>query len=114
MRILILRNIKQILTDIANLGDLATNDSLSFKYKSSILKIKPDTVDNDSVLKNAKIDVPLKYLSSLWRSWDIPLINCRIHLELNCTKNCVMSDNGDENNNDEVTFKKWTQYYTFP
>ena len=42
------------MTDIVNLGDLATNDSLSFKYKSSILKIKPDTVDNDSVLKKCK------------------------------------------------------------
>ena len=30
----------------------------------------------------------------------MPLINCKIHLELNWTKNCVMSDN-----NDEATFK---------
>ena len=26
----------------------------------------------------------------------MPLINCKIHLELNWTKNCVMSDNDDE------------------
>ena len=30
----------------------------------------------------------------------MPLVNCKIHLELNWTKNCVMSDN-----NDEATFK---------
>ena len=30
----------------------------------------------------------------------MPLINSKIHLELNWTKNCVMSDN-----NDETTFK---------
>ena len=26
----------------------------------------------------------------------MPLINCRIHLELNWTKNCAMSDNAGE------------------
>ena len=36
--------------------------------------------------------VPLKYLSNFWRSLEMPLINCKIHLELNSTKTCVMSD----------------------
>ena len=39
---------------------------------------------------------PLKYLSNFWRSLEMALINCKIHLELNWTKNCVMSDNDDE------------------
>ena len=39
---------------------------------------------------------PLKYLSNFWRSLEMALINCKIHLELNWIKNCVMSDNDDE------------------
>ena len=30
-------------------------------------------------------------MSNFWRSLEIPLVNCKIHLELNWTKNCVMS-----------------------
>ena len=41
-----------------------------------------------------------KIVKQCCRSFDMPLINCHIHLELNCTKNCVMSDN-----NDDTTFK---------
>ena len=42
-----------------------------------------------------KIAVTLKYLSNFWRSLEIPLINCKIHLELNRTKYCVMSPIAD-------------------
>ena len=38
-----------------------------------------------------KIAVPLKYLSNFWRSLEMSLMNCKIHLELNWAKNCVMS-----------------------
>ena len=43
------------------------------------------------VFKSVKMAVLLKYLSNFWRSLEMPLINCKIHLELNCTKDCVMS-----------------------
>ena len=33
----------------------------------------------------------------------MPLINCEIHLELNWTKNCVMSVKGDGQNVPEIT-----------
>ena len=46
-------------------------------------------------LKNVKIAVPLKYLGSFWRSLEMPLINCKIHLELNWSKDCVMSTIAD-------------------
>ena len=42
-----------------------------------------------------KIAVPLKYLSNYWRSLEIRLINCKIHLELNWSKDCVMSTIAD-------------------
>ena len=35
-------------------------------------------------MKDPKINVPLKYLINFWRSLEIPLINCKVHLELNC------------------------------
>ena len=52
---------------------------------------EPLTVDDNGVFKDLKIAVQLKYLSNFWRSLEMPLINCEIHLELNWTKDCVMS-----------------------
>ena len=47
------------------------------------------------IFGNAKIAVPLKYLSNFWRSLEMPLINFKIHLELNWSKDCVMSTIAD-------------------
>ena len=44
--------------------------------------------------------MPLKYLSNLWRSLELPLINCKIELKLKWTKYCVLSVNGNDNVND--------------
>ena len=48
--------------------------------------------DAKGVLRNVKIAGPLKYLSIFWRSLEIPLINCKMLLELNWANNCVMSN----------------------
>ena len=64
--------------DAGNPVNVSTGNSASFKYKSSILE-KPTA---DGVLKNAKIAVPLKYLSNFLRSLKISENNCKIHLEL--------------------------------
>ena len=69
-----------------NPANVTTKDSSSFKYKSGILGNSAD----DGILKNLKIVVPLKYLTNSWRSLEKLLINCKIHLELNWTKNYVM------------------------
>ena len=58
-----------------------TTNSSSFKYKSSFFK--PLTADDNGVFKDVKIAVPLKYLTNFWRSLEMLLINCKIHLELN-------------------------------
>ena len=52
---------------------------------------KPLTADDNGVFKDVKTAIPLEYLSNFWRSLEIPLINCKIHLELNWSKDCVMS-----------------------
>ena len=49
------------------------------------------TPDDNGVFKNMKIAVPLKYLSNSCRSLEMPLINCKIRLKLNWSKDCVMS-----------------------
>ena len=75
-------------TNSGNPDNVSTINSTSFKYKSSILGKSAD----DGVLINVKIVLPLKYISNFWRSLEVPLINCKIPLGLNWTKNCVMSD----------------------
>ena len=78
-----------------NPGDLTINNWPSFKYKSSLLKEKMITEGQTRVFKGVKIAVPLKYLSNFWRSLEMPLINFKIHLELNWSKDCVMSTIAD-------------------
>ena len=63
-------------------------NSTSFKYKSSFFKTLKN-VDN-GIFKNVKIAVLLKYLTNFWRSLEMPLINCKIHFELNWSRNCVI------------------------
>ena len=58
-----------------NIADVTTADSSSFKYKSSILGDLVAAPAN-GVLRNAKIVVPLKYLSNCFRSLEMPLISC--------------------------------------
>ena len=72
-----------------NPANVTIDDSISFKYKSSFFK--PLTAADNGVSKDEKIAVPLKYLNKLWRSLEMPLINCKIHLKLNWTKDSVMS-----------------------
>ena len=48
--------------------NVAVNNSSFFKYKSSILGKAIVANSNDRSLKNAKVIVPLKYLSNFFRS----------------------------------------------
>ena len=80
-----------------NPDNVSVDNSSSFKYRSSFFK--PLEAANNRVLKDVKIAVPLKHLSNFWRSLEILLINCKIHLELNWCKDCVMSSIA------EITFK---------
>ena len=73
--------------------NVTTDDSTSCKYKLSFFKPLP--ADDNGVFKDVKIVVPLKYLSNFQRSLEMPLINCKIDLELNLSKDCVMSSIAD-------------------
>ena len=76
-----------------NPADITTADWASFKYKTSFFKTL--TAADNGAFKNLKIAVPLKYLTNFFRSLEIPLINFKIHLELNWTKECVISTIAD-------------------
>ena len=58
-------------------------NSKSFKCKTSIVGKTPE--DND-LLTNAKVAIPLKYLSNFWRALNILLINCEVELILTWSK----------------------------
>ena len=73
--------------DIAD--NLATNTSSSFKYKVDLLG--NPAVANNVARRNVKVVVPLKYLSNFFRSLEMPLINCKIKLNLTWKKECVLS-----------------------
>ena len=98
------------MNDAGNPNNVALDNLTSFKYKASLLVKATDADDNDKSLKNTKIVVPLKYLFSFFRSLEMPLINCKIHLELNWNNNCVMYGayiyaGGDNVSNREATFQ---------
>ena len=59
------------------------------------LETKHAVNNTNSFLKNTKIVVPLKYLRNFWRSLEMPLINCDIHLELKWIEDCILSSAGD-------------------
>ena len=80
----------------ANNADLTIDNSQSFKYKAALLGKTANAVNNtNSSVKDAKIVVPLKYLSNFWRSLEMPLINCKVHLELNWIEDCILSSAGN-------------------
>ena len=74
-----------------NNANLTVAGSSSFKYKSNLLG---DAIveNNNAVWKNAKIIVPLKYISSFFRSLEIPLINTKLFIEMNYSKNSIISN----------------------
>ena len=77
------------MNNAGNPNNVALDNSTSFKYKASLLGKTTDADGNDRSLKNTKIVAPLKYLSNFFRSLKMPLINCKIHLELNWNNDCV-------------------------
>ena len=70
-------------------ADLMADNSSSFKYKVSLLG---NPVLNDNITKRSvKVVVPLKYLSNFFRSLEMPLINCKVKLNLTWKKECILS-----------------------
>ena len=64
-------------------GDNYT-DSFNFKTKIT------GQTDNNGRINNVEVMVPLKYLSSFWRTLEMALINCEINLILTWLANCAI------------------------
>ena len=47
---------------------------------------------NNNDIINAKIAVPLKFVSDFWRALEMSLINCEINLIITWSKNCVITE----------------------
>ena len=79
-------------------ADLTANNSDSLKYKIKLLgNVTEIAGDAAGVRKlNVKVVVPLKYLSNFFRSLEMPLINCKIKLNLTWKKECVLSTGDGE------------------
>ena len=75
------------------IADLTADNSDSLKYKIKLLgNVTAVAGDAAGVRRlNVKIVVPLKYLSNFFRSLEMPLINCKIKLNLTWKKECVLS-----------------------
>ena len=80
--------------DNDNFANRNVVNSEAFKYKK---KITGNTynVDVDDVNKNGtqkiELAIPLNCLGNFWRALNIPLISCKIFLELKWNKNCVIT-----------------------
>ena len=72
------------------INNLTVDTSSSFKYKVNLLG--NPIVNNNVATLNVKVVVPLKYLSSFFRLLEMPLINCKIKLNLTWKKECVLSN----------------------
>ena len=79
--------------EVNAIDDLTIDNSNSFKYKVSLLG-NPLVADNIAK-RSVKVVVPLKYLSNFFRSLEMPLINCKIKLNLTWKKECALSTDAD-------------------
>ena len=79
-------------------ADLTADNSSSFKYEIKLLdNVTRVAVDATGVRRlSVKVVVPLKYLSNFFRSLEMPLINCKIKLNLTWKKECVLSTGGGD------------------
>ena len=79
-------------------ADLTANNSNSLKYKIKLLGNVTEVAGDAAGVKrlSVKVVVPLKYLSNFFRSLEMPLINCKIKLNLTWKKDCVLSTGAGE------------------
>ena len=68
---------------IVNFAENNLTDSFNFK-----VKMTGQTGDDGT--KDVEIMVPLKHPSNIWRTLELPFINCEINLILTWSTNCVM------------------------
>ena len=73
-----------------NNADLNIDNFQSFKYKAALVGKTANHNNGKIFVKDIKVVVPLKYLRNFWRSLEMPLINCKVLLELNWIEDCIL------------------------
>ena len=71
------------------------NNFKSFKYKTKLFENTAVDGDN-SMLKNAAVTAPLKYLSNFWGLLEMSLIYHKVELKLTWKKYCVLARVGND------------------
>ena len=71
---------------IVDFNGANATDSFNFKTKITGQTDKNGRIDNVDIL------VPLKYLRNFWRTLEMPLINCEVHLILTWSEDCDYTD----------------------
>ena len=66
--------------------NLAGSESCKSKVKITV------ETPNDGYTKDVEIVVPLKYLSNIWRTLEMHLINCEVDLILTWSEDCVITN----------------------
>ena len=77
---------EQPVNNNGNIVNLTDADSESFKYKINLLGNPVHDAATNIAKLSVKVVVPLKYLSNFFRSLEMPLINCKIKLNLTWKK----------------------------
>ena len=79
-----------------------------YKTKSvGVTETQPAPNNKNGIPENTTTAASLKYLSKFWRSLEIPLISCKVELELEWTRQCVLAAAGIDNisaNDDNIIF----------
>ena len=73
--------------------DEPPDDNADVASNTTSLMCKPKLINgtDDNNVNNVKLVVPLKYISNILRSLELPLVNCKIDLELTWHKDCMIS-----------------------
>ena len=73
--------------EITNNADVSNDNAPSFKYKANLI----GNTEANGTKNGVKIAVPLKYLSSFWKSLEMPSINCKVELSLKWYERCLLT-----------------------
>ena len=101
--------------EVNNFGNVIANTNAFKSFKCKAKLIGSTVAAANEILEDARIPVPLKYLSNFWRSLEMPLINCKVKLKFRWTKHCVLvvtaNDNTNVNPNRIIFIIKDTKLY---
>ena len=75
------------------------NNNAIVSIAENDFEVKMTGQTGDDGAKNVEIMVPFKYFSIVWRTLEIPLINCEINLILTSSTNCGIVSNNVANQN---------------